>query len=139
MKIKQLYIILFAEKNDDSANFITQISQDGDHLFWGACRDFASEILLIDKNWKWLGYRFDDFALEIQKNMQKKLQVWLFKAQLNSNKMKIDTIENTIYWLLDRYVAEAKNLFDKRAKNHIDIAEIDYLIKLSYIQRGKIC
>jgi hypothetical protein len=125
MKTKQLYIKLLAQKEKNSIEFINKISLNSNHHFWGAARDFSKEILSANLSWKWLSYRIDDFASIAQRIMQEKLQPWLFKAQLECGKMKINNIYNTISWLLDRFVSELKNLFDPRTKNYINIIKID--------------
>jgi len=136
MKTKQLYVTLFEKKEKNSIALINNISNDSEHHFWGACRDFAREILIKSNNWRWLSYRVDDFAILAQKNMQKKLQKWLFKAMLKCSKMPIDNLKSTILWLMDRFVAELKNLFDFRSKNFLDISKIDSMILYYSIDGG---
>ena len=136
MQTKQLYACLFAKKEKNSISLINNISNNSSHHFWGACRDFAREILTKSNSWRWLGNRIDDFATLAQENMQKKLQNWLFKAILKSSKMPISDLKSTILWLLDRFVSELKNLFDFRSKNFIDIIRIDNII-LCYAIDGK--
>jgi len=125
MTTKQLYIKLLGNKEKNTMELINKISLNSNHHFWGAARDFAEEILSKTLSWKWLSCRIDDFTSIVQKIMQKKLQLWLFKAQLDCGKMNISNIYNTISWLFDRFVAELKNLFDIRSKNYINIIIID--------------
>lgn len=122
---KDLYSKLFAKRWPDPLQFIESVLNSSEHPFWGsggACREFSKEILLKDEKWIWLNHQADDFAIEVEERMRAKLNKWLFKALLGSGGLskKLCNTETTAKWLMDRYVNELKNLFDKRYRHHID-------------------
>ncbi|MDX1808925.1 MAG: hypothetical protein R3331_05260 [Sulfurospirillaceae bacterium] len=126
MKAKELYSSLFAAKWTDPITFLQDVAMREEHQFWGAGgagREFAREILKIDKSWEWLAFRIDDFACLIEAKMRAKIKKWIFRAMLDCGGLakKLCDTEQAAKWLLDRYVAELKNLFDPRYKNYIDI------------------
>lgn len=131
MKIiaKELYPILFAKKWKDPIIFLQDIVKTDEHPFWGsggAGREFAREILRTDSSWEWLANRVDDFACLIEQKMRMKLNKWIFKALLDCGGLasKLCNTEQATIWLMDRYVAELKNLFDPRYKDYIEIDKV---------------
>ena len=138
IKTKPLYISLLSKKYPDPVELIQEISLDPEHIFWLSARDFAKEILPFGKgNWTWLSNRIDDFAFEAEKSMKKKMQKWLFRALLGSGSLakSICNSENTVSWLLDRYVAELKNLFDPRSKNFLYLNKAETELKRQAIEK----
>lgn len=135
---KELYPSLFTKKWPDPILFLQDVAAKEEHPFWGsggAGREFAREILRIDSSWEWLSHRVDDFASLIERKMRMKLNKWIFRAMLDCGGLatKLCNTEEATKWLLDRYVAELKNLFDSRYK---DFIEIDMVFVESY-QDGK--
>ena len=129
MHSKNLYANLFAKKWQDPILFVQDAAKYEDHPIWGsggAGREFAREILKNDAKWAWLGDRIDDFANLIENRMRLKLNKWLFRALLDCGGLskKLCSTEEASKWLMDRYVAELKNLFDKKYKNSIDIHHV---------------
>ena len=126
---KNLYANLFAKKWQDPILFVQDVANKAEHPFWGsggAGREFAREILKNDAKWAWLGNRVDDFACLIEQKMRLKLNKWIFRALLDCGGLakKLCSTEEASKWLMDRYVAELKNLFDKKYKNSIDIHHV---------------
>jgi hypothetical protein len=125
---KSLYPILFSKKWLDPYEFIECVAKDANHHFWGsggAGREFAKEILSKDDNWNWLAYRIDDFANLVEEEMRKKLSKWIWRSKFDIgglSKHLTDT-ETATKWLMDRYTAELKNLFDERYKNHVRLKD----------------
>ena len=122
---KVIYSSLFNKKWPDPIQFLEIVASSIEHPFWGAggaSREFAKEILSKDIRWQWLSYYLDDFAIQIDYIMRAKLNKWIFKAKLGSGALskRLSNTEIAAKWLMDRYVAELKNLFDIRYKNHID-------------------
>lgn len=139
MVAKELYPFLFARKWKDPILFLQDVASREEHPFWGsggAGREFAREILRTDSSWEWLSSRVDDFACLIERKMRLKLNKWIFRAMLDVGGLstKLCDTEEATKWLLDRYVAELKNLFDSRYK---DFIEIDMVFVESYVD-GKI-
>lgn len=126
---KELYPILFEKKWKNPIMFLQDVAAKEEHPFWGsggAGREFAREILRIDSSWEWLSSRVDDFASLIEQKMRLKLNKWIFRAMLDVGGLssKLCNTEEATKWLLDRYVAELKNLFDPRYKNFIEIESV---------------
>ena len=141
MKIvaKELYPALFGKKWKEPIAFLQDVAAREEHPFWGsggAGREFTREILRSDSSWEWLSSRVDDFACLIERKMRLKLNKWIFRAMLDVGGLasKLCNTEEATKWLLDRYVAELKNLFDERYKDYI---EIDMFFVESYVD-GKI-
>lgn len=138
---KELYSILFEKKWKDPIIFLQDVASRKEHPFWGsggAGREFAREILRTDSSWEWLSSRVDDFASLIERKMRMKLNKWIFKALLDCGGLasKLCSTEQATIWLMDRYVAELKNLFDVRYKDHI---EIDMVFVVSYVDGKTNC
>jgi len=152
MNAKTLYPALFEKKYQDPIDFVNEVANNEKHPFWGsggAAREFAREILTKDAKWKWLGERLDDFAIITETNMRKKLKKWIFRAMLGRGSLakNLCNTKGASKWLMDRYVAELKNLFDPRYKDNLDAKKTrivpfleDYhSIKYSYLcKRDKI-
>lgn len=141
MITKELYPFLFAKKWKDPILFLQDVASRKEHPFWGsggAGREFAREILRTDSSWEWLSSRVDDFASLIERKMRMKLNKWIFKALLDCGGLasKLCSTEQATIWLMDRYVAELKNLFDVRYKDHI---EIDMVFVASYVDGKTNC
>jgi len=134
MVAKELFPFLFAKKWKDPILFLQDVASKEEHPFWGsggAGREFAMEILRTDSSWEWLSSRVDDFACLMECKMRLKLNKWIFRAMLDVGGLstKLCDTEEATKWLLDRYVAELKNLFDSRYK---DFIEIDMVFVESY-------
>lgn len=126
---KEIYPLLYARKWNEPITFVQEVATNEQHLFWGSGgggREFAREILKTETRWKWLANRVDDFACLIEIKMRLKLNKWLFRAMLDCGGLapKLCTTEQATIWLMDRYVAELKNLFDDRYKDHIEIDKV---------------
>jgi hypothetical protein len=126
---KELYPILFEKKWKDSILFLQDVAVKEEHPFWGsggAGREFAREILRTDSSWEWLSHRVDDFAVLVERKMRMKLNKWIFRAMLDCGGLatKLCNTEQATTWLMDRYVAELKNLFDTRYKDFIEIESV---------------
>lgn len=136
--IKNVYVELITARYSWVDDFLKEVLASNNHLFWGACRDNAREILInAPSTWNWLADRVDDFGGFVEESIRKKLPKWLFRANLGIGGLAkhIDDISSTISWLMDRYINEMKNLFDSRYKNYIDISTVfivDY-------EEGKCC
>jgi hypothetical protein len=137
MQIRELYVPLFVLKVDTPEEFANQLS-DPEHPFYGASREYAREILSRDASWNWLANRIDDFGNEVEKNVAKKVQKWLFRAVLGNGKMPICNTESTVKWLFNRMISEYKNLFDKRSRNFLDIAKSDNELKMQALAKMKV-
>lgn len=123
-KIKTVYVECFSKKYPDPLEFVNGIASDSEHEFWGsggAGREFAREILSKSDSWYWLSLHVDDYALFIEEEMRKKLSRWIWNSYFEESSLAnhMTDTASTARWLLDRYVNELKNLFDKRYKNHI--------------------
>ncbi len=122
---KELYPALFSKKWKEPIAFLQEVAAREEHPFWGsggAGREFAREILRTDSSWEWLSHRIDDFASLIERKMRMKLNKWIFRAMLECGGLasKLCSTEQATTWLMDRYVAELKNLFDARYKDFIE-------------------
>lgn len=126
MKYKKLYIELYSKKYNDVNKLLTEISINTSHQFWDACRDCAVETLRKDDLWKWLSYRIDDFAFLVHEYMCKNLAGWLWKAQFSIGSLgnHLDNVANALTWVINRWVAMLKNLFDSRYRFHINASYI---------------
>ena len=129
MVAKELYPALFSKKWKEPIEFLQEVAAKEEHPFWGsggAGREFAREILRIDNSWEWLSQRIDDFACLVERKMRLKLHKWIFRAMLDVGGLstKLCSTEQATIWLMDRYVAELKNLFDQRYKDYIKIESI---------------
>jgi len=129
MVAKELYPFLFARKWKDPILFLQDVAAKEEHPFWGSGgggREFAREILRTDSSWEWLSSRVDDFACLIERKMRLKLNKWIFRAMLDVGGLstKLCSTEQAAIWLMDRYVAELKNLFDPRYKDFIEIESV---------------
>lgn len=129
MVAKELYPFLFARKWKDPILFLQDVAAEEEHQFWGsggAGREFAREILRTDSSWEWLSSRVDDFACLMERKMRLKLNKWIFRAMLDVGGLasKLCSTEQAAIWLMDRYVAELKNLFDPRYKDFIEIESV---------------
>ncbi len=128
MYVKELYPQLFTKMWPDPDLFLSSVLQE-DNPMWGpggAGREFSKEILMKDNRWEWLGARVDDFACIIEVNMRKKLHKWIWRAQLGEGALakRLCNTETVVKWLMDRYVAELKNLFDSRYRIYIELSEV---------------
>ena len=126
---KELYPALFSKKWQEPIAFLQDVAAREEHPFWGsggAGREFAREILRTDSSWEWLSSRVDDFACLMERKMRLKLNKWIFRAMLDVGGLasKLCNTEEATKWLLDRYVAELKNLFDERYKDYIEIESV---------------
>lgn len=126
---KELYPILFEKKWKDPILFLQDVAAKEEHPFWGsggAGREFAREILRTDSSWEWLSHRVDDFAVLVEQKMRMKLNKWIFRAMLDCGGLatKLCNTEQATTWLMDRYIAELKNLFDTRYKDFIEIESV---------------
>jgi len=130
MKAKEMYPPLWANRWTEPLVFLEAFAS-GNDLILGGCRDFAREILSRDPSWAWLGKRVDDFGALVEEKMRKKVQKWIWKSYFGVGALssKLCSTEMTAKWLMDRYVAELKNLFDKRYKDHLDIRKV-YVVGL---------
>lgn len=133
MNAKDLYSELISKKWDNPHNFLQDVKSNTENIMWGpggAGREFAYEILSKDMHWCWISYRIDDFAPLVEEDMRNKLSTWIWRANFG-----IGALSKRMYctkavskWLMDRYVAMLKNLFDKRYKNSLSpsfIVEFD--------------
>jgi len=125
MKSKKMYPSLWANRWHEPYGFLEAFAT-GDDLILGGCRDFAREILAKDARWAWLGERVDDFGSLIEEKMRKKVQKWIWRSyfEVGALAKRLCDTETTAKWLLDRYVAELKNLFDRRYKDHLDLKKV---------------
>jgi len=100
---------------------IDAVIKDEYHILWFACRDYARRILLRDPNWKLIALRIDDFVLEATRHMIRQLPQWRWKAgfEVGSLHKHLSSVEDTILWMIKRWVSVLKNLFDVRYKNYI--------------------
>ena len=123
VKSLDLYTQLFAQKVETSDQFVDQLI-DPNHAFYAAARDVAREILSKIQNWSWLAARLDDFAIEVEKDVTKKIQKWKFRSILGCSKMPLCDAQSAIKWLFERMINEYKNLFDPSRKNFLDIKKV---------------
>ncbi|WOE70506.1 hypothetical protein RZR97_02780 [Hydrogenimonas thermophila] len=125
MKAKKLYPDLWVKKWNEPLAFLEAFAT-GNYLILGGCRDFAKEILSRDPSWKWLGERVDDFGSLVEEKMRKKVQKWIWRSYFGVGALsnRLCSTEMTAKWLMDRYVNELKNLFDKRYKDALDIQKV---------------
>ena len=121
LKSRLLYPVLFSNKYTCSYILINEARKDENHHIWGACKDFGYEILKKDINWVWLAKRIDDFALLSTHYMMSRLSIWLWKAyfELGSLHKALNSIKDTVIWLMSRWVSTLKNLFDIRYSYHV--------------------
>jgi len=133
MQTRELYVSLFLKKYQSSDQFIDKLINPN-HIFYGASREFAAEILKKEDEWKWLGNRIDDIGYDVEKMVSKKIQRWKFRAVLGTGKMPMCDLQTTATWLMNRMVNEYKNLFDKKTKNYLDIKKSDDLIKIKALK-----
>jgi len=139
MKSKLLYPILFSKKYTCTHILINEAVRDEYHHMWGACRDFAHEILKMDMRWRWLAERIDDFASQSTRYMMKRLPVWLLKSDSASGSLyrAIDSIKKTVVWVMNRWVSTLKNLFDPRYSFYTPtsfLVSFDESYTMEYIQ-----
>ncbi len=132
-----LYIKLFAKTVKNSDQFIDQIT-DPNHQFYGAARDIAREILSKTENWKWLADRIDDFALDVENDVAKKVQKWKMRAILSNGRMPLYDPKSTIKWLFERMINEYKNLFDPNRANFLDLRKADKLVRLQALNKMEV-
>jgi len=120
MNSKKLYIKLISNQYNDVDTFMKDI-QNREHYLWGVCRDCAQEILIHDNSWKWLAHRVDDFSPNATQYLLSKLPEWHWKAGFGSNalSLRLHSVKETIQWVIDRWIAMLKNLFNPRYKFHL--------------------
>ena len=129
---KILYPPLLAKRWPDPLDFLSAAAHDINHPMWGpggAGREFVREILSRDNSWSWLADRIDDFAGLIEETIRKKLNRWIWRSHFEVGGLweRLCDTETTAKWLMDRYVAELKNLFDAKYKNYIDINAVSLI------------
>lgn len=114
---KELYGSLIQKKYNNSAKRFLIDIKDSNHLFWECCRDTSRELMMSSSEWRWLGYRIDDYARLVEVDVVNKLNKWLEKGSLSKIKNDLYAV---IKWLFDRYANNLRNLFDKRSKKSLD-------------------
>lgn len=132
---KQFYNKLLIKKYEKNVDLFLNDICSIESIFWDCCRDFSKEILRKNESWRWLSFRVDDFAINIERNMIKKLEKWSKKGSLSKI---IQCLESTINWLFDRYVNLLKNLFDPRYLTHLKTSHIIDIDDCEIIENSEI-
>lgn len=110
------YLKIFEKKYDYPIHLLRSAINDEYHLIWYMCKDYANRVLTRDPSWKWLATRIDDFSLLATQYMCRRLPIWVWKAsfELGSLNKVLNSISETIIWIMNRWVSTLKNLFDSR-------------------------
>jgi hypothetical protein len=136
MHTKQLLIDSIIKKYSNVEELIKDIVENEVHILWIFAKDYAEEILKKDANWKWLSYRVFDFSSIVIDKMQKDLNTFIyFSFIFKNNKLakykEANDIKKAVKWLLNRFVNDMKNLFDKRSSNSINFSTLVNIEKLT--------
>jgi len=130
MNTQKILTDSLTKKYNDVEQLIKDVVNDELHALWIFAADYATEILSRDESWKWLSYRIFDFSNIVIDKMRKDLNVFIYFSFIfkNNNLTKYkenNDITNAVKWLLNRFVNELKNLFDKRSKKSLNIDNIN--------------
>ena len=141
MNTLELTTNLLTKKYNDVNVLLKDLARNEEHALFVFAKDFAKEILNKDEKYYWLTDKVDDLNSLIVKQMQNFLKKHYIEVlfPIKINKLTIYLQKNNVTaatkWLMQRYVNNLKNLFDKRSSKGLD--RIDYIYFNSLLNNGE--
>ena len=140
MNTLKLTTKLIANKYKNVEILLKDITSNEEHALFVFAKDFAREILQKDLKYNWLADKVDDLNSLVVKNLQNYLKTYYINVLFvtKANKLTIylqnNNVAAAVKWLIERYVNNLKNLFDKRSSMGLD--NISY-IYFNSIENGE--
>ena len=126
MNVLELITNLLTRKYSNVENLLKDLVKNEEHALFVFGKDFAKEILSKDARYTWLVDKIDDLNNLVVKQMQNFIKKYylevLFPIKLNKLTIYLqkNDVAAAVKWLMERYVNNLKNLFDKRSSKVID-------------------
>jgi len=126
MNTLELTTNLLSKKYNNVNVLLQDLASDEEHALFIFSKDFAKEILQRDLKYAWLVDKVDDLNTFVVTNIQNFIKKYylevLFPTKINKLTIYLqkNNVAATVKWLMERYVNNLKNLFDKRSSKVID-------------------
>lgn len=119
--------VLVSLYHGDVNALLREIEEDisRETILWYACHQIAYLILSKDSNWFELAMKIDYLAKIVQDEIIKNLPKWLAKEMSITD--HLDSVENLVTWLFERYINMLKNTTNETYKifTRLDIVEFN--------------